>query len=393
MAFGKDPRLALIGGSFRQTATTLGRELVTYGPKGRLPYYVDKYEPNLMTPDTVRLVPANCLQHRAVGEGEKAEIVDVVTTYYEFTEHYMPSVKKSCICSAGPFSRIKSRRSPCRGCDIFYATATRDAKNRLESNIIHLQDKYVFCVLDYGAHHKIEQIDKETAQYKINPTTNQPFFNWVKCQGQGCTACQQSKELRYGNMTHWPMSYTHRQILMQAELNIGQSCAVCSNTDFAGASPIKSLAWNCRNCGSVVIDMATSSMKLDEILKMTAKPFQCNDCNEVRFLEERIRCVECEKLGQAGARAGLFDVDMRIQLIDTGMKAKLLQVQGWSPPRAITAPFDEMAKPIDLVTRYSPDSMEYQLARFGNTDYSTTRAPVQGAAPTGQSFSHYNKPS
>jgi hypothetical protein len=392
MSFGKDPKLALAGGSFRQTVNSFGKDLVTRGPKGKMPYFVDQYQPSIGFADTIRLIAGNYSQMHAIGEGDAVEAIELPAFYITFTEHYLAATKKSCICSAGPFANIKGKRAPCRGCDIFWETAVRDpGTNRLDSNVISRQDKYAVSVLDYGPYHKIEQFDAKTGMVKMNNKTNEPSFNWVKCQGQGCDACRAGKELKHGNMSHWPMSYTHNQVLLAAELNIGRSCVTCKSVDQNNVSPIRSLCWTCRNCGSVAIDMSTSTMKLDEIYKATDRPHLCADCGEKSLLEEQIVCVECEKLGQKGKRAGLFDVDLRVQSFDVpGQKGKQLQVSGWSPPRPVDPNFAAIAIPVDLPARYAPDSWEYQISRFGAPNPNAQgRAPVTGAAPATQQFSHY----
>lgn len=399
MAFGKDPKLALTGGSFRQTANLHGRDRVTRGPRGRVPYFVDQYQPSLMVADTIRLIAGDYLQEQAVGEGDDVMVVQYQSNYIQFVDHYLDRVKKSCICSAGALRNVKNKRNPCRGCDIFWETAVRDPKtNRFDSPVIGRQRKYAISVLDYSDYHKMEQYDQQTRQVKMNPKTNEPYFNWVKCQGQGCDACRAGKEIKHGDMRHWPMSHTHFEVLKANALNIGNSCARCGTTDLNGKSPITSLCWTCRNCGEVAIDMATTSLKLDELLKVTDDPYKCPACDTEVLLEEQINCVECAKRGQQGVRAGLFDVDLRVQLTDAGQSAKILNISGWSPPRPVAPGFEEIAKPVDLVAKYAPDSMEYQISRFGAPTPAMQqpqgRAPVTtGAAPAVQQFSHYGNKS
>jgi hypothetical protein len=394
MAFGKDPRLAISGGSFRQTANLHARDRVSRGPRGRVPYFVDKFEPGLMLADTIRLVAGDYLQEQAVGEGDKAVIVPYQSNYIQFVDHFLGSSGgakgKSCICSAGPFRNIKNKRNPCRGCDIFWDTAVRDPKtNRLDSPVISRQKKVAISVLDYGNYHKLEQYDQQTRQVKINPKTNEPYYNWVKCMGMGCDACRAGKETKAGDMRHWPMSLSHFEILKTAALSIGNSCSVCCTTDIGGQPPIRSIAWTCGTCGHTAVDMSTNALKYEELLQLTDNPYQCPDCQTEVLLQEQYTCIPCAQRGQQGVRAGLFDVDLRVQLTDTGQNAKMLNVSGWSPPRPVAPGFEEMAKPVDLVAKYAPDSWEYQVSRFGGPNPAAQqggRAPVTGTAPATQQF-------
>lgn len=386
MAFGKDERLVSIGGNFRQTTNTFTTNKARE-PKGRVPYFVDQYQPSLLTIDTVRLIPGQYMQEQVVediGPDGKVDlkVAHVVMSFIKFTEHFHGGLEKGGICSAGPFQNIKSKRAPCRGCDIFWETAAKNpSTGRFESNVMSRQNKYAFSVLDYGSYHKVDQIDRETGQAKVNPTTKEPYFNWVKCQGQGCDGCKASLELKQGDMRHWPMSYTHFQQLRAAELNIGASCARCGTSDI-----IQSIAWACPSCGAPAIDMATTELKLDEMLKITDNQYDCSDCGTKVFLTEHYTCPACAQRGQAGLRAGLFDVDLRVQLTAiAGQKGKTLQVRGWSPPRPVDPNFQAIVQPVDLPARYAPDSMAFQISRFGAPSATQGRAPVTGA-PAQQQF-------
>jgi hypothetical protein len=130
--------------------------------------------------------------------------------------------------------------------------------------------------------------------------------------------------------------------------------------------------------------MATTELKLNEMLKVTDNAYTCVDCKSEVFLQEEYRCLECYKHGQPGLRAGLFDVDLRVQATPIeGKKGKDLQIRGWSPPRPVDPNYTELAKPVDLVARYAPDSMESQIGKFGAA---TQRAPVTSGAPPQQQF-------
>jgi hypothetical protein len=400
MAFGKDPRLALQGGSFRQTAQLHSRNRVVNTHRKGAPYFVDKYEPGLMAPDVVRLIPGNYLQEQAVGEGDNVQVVQYQSKYIQFVDHFLGRAGgekgKSCICSAGPLRNFKTKRNPCRGCDIFWETAVRDPKtNRLDSPVISRQRKFAICVLDYGNYHKLEQYDPQTGQMKINQKTGEPFFNWVKCLGMGCDACRANKEVKHGDMRHWPMSSAHFRQLLSTALNIGNACARCCTTAINGQSPIRSIAWTCSNCGNTAIDMATTELKMDELMKITDDPYVCPDCQTEVLLEEQITCAECANRGQQGVRAGLFDVDLSVQLVETGQNAKMLNVMGWSPPRPVDPNYAALAVPIDLVAKYAPDSMEYQISRFGppSAAAQAARTPVTtGATPNVQQYTAASDP-
>lgn len=394
MAFGKDPRLAAEAGSFRQQSRAFTQNRARSGAKGRVPYFINEYKPGLVSCDTIRLVRGDYLQQVAVkGVGvdgkEVWEVANQAMPFVKFTEHFHGGIDKSAICSAGPFKNLKALRYPCRGCEIFWETAVKNENTgRIESPIMSRQEKYAFSVLDYGNYHKVPVVDRQTGKMRMNTRTNEPFYNWTKCQGQGCEYCTRRCELTHGNMRHWQMSYTHFQQLRAAELLISDSCAACgAYPDFSGKAPIQSLAWSCRNCGSNVIDVQTTELKVDEMRNMTDNLHTCVDCKCEGFLIEMYTCVECAPRGQQGRRAELWDVDLKVQLTETGQKAKTLTIQGWSPPRPVDPNYAQLAKPVDLIAIFAPDSMEYQLDRFGAPKpTAATQEQVTGAVPAQQQY-------
>lgn len=374
MAFGKDARGLHSAGNFRQST---GRATSFAGksskPRGGIPYFVDMYQPSTMDIDRVRLVAGAYLQDQVAGSEDTKDlrVEQVVLPFIKFSEHFYDRVKKGIICSAGPFANFKGKRAECYGCDIFWDTVVRSATGRLESTAISRQNKYALSIYDFGDYHKMEQIDRDTGAEKIDPKTKKPYFNWVKCQRDGCDACRAEKEKKSGHMSHWPITYTQLQVLRSSETNIGKYCAVCTKED-----SISSHGWMCQSCGECVIDMATTGLKKAELVEMTDKEHTCAACNFTGFLSELFECRYCSQQGVEGARASLFDVDLRLQTVMNG-KDKLLQVAGWSIPYKLPPAVAEIAKPIDLVARYAPDPLERQALKFGITNVSGPRREPQ----------------
>jgi hypothetical protein len=389
MAFGKDKRTMSTVGSFRQMSNQLASHKGGRRSHGGIPYFVDMYRPSTTEIDTIRLVPGEYLQDQIEGDGDNAKVVQSIMAFIKFVEHFDGTMQKGTICSAGPFANDKNKRAPCHGCDIFWDTVVRNEKGRLESTRISRQNKYAFSVLDYGRYHKMDQYDTATGQPKINPTTKQPYFNWVKCQGQGCDACRANIETKFGNMSHWPINFTQLQVLRSAEVDIGKSCVVCGTENSIG-----SLGWECPNCGECAIDMATTQMKLDELLKMTDEHYTCPSCAQTGFLHEVYECRACTPRGHTGVRSTLFDVDLRVKVVETGgNNGKVLQVLGWSAPRPIPTEFAEVAKPVDLVARYAPDPLDRQAQKFG-ISAAPKREPQTGSQPAARQYTnpYGNKP-
>ena len=347
------------GGNFRQQSGALSHH--TRGPRRNLPYFVDMYQPSTSIIDTVRLVPGNYIQEQLIGEGDKIECVTRLSQFIKFTEHFDGVLQVGTICSAGAWSSFPTKRKPCYGCDIYWDTYVRNAEGKGESTRMSRQDKFAFSVFSYSKYHNMPQLDKTTGAPKMNERTGKPYMNLTKCTGPVCEGCRTRAETKVGNMTHWPMNYTQLQILRAASANIGQSCSRCGTADC-----INSLTWMCAGCGEHIIRMDTTNFTMEEIQTITDNPYTCQQCEHVGFLEELLDCPECTRRGQMGVRASIFDVDLKVQLVPgtSGNNAKTLQVAGWSLPGLPVPEFAAQLKPVDLLSRYQPDTLARQAERF-----------------------------
>lgn len=378
MAYNKNPAVlstvTAFNASFRQMSGEAARNGGGKRAKGNIPYFVDMFQPSLGEIDTIRLVPGNYLQDQLVGEGDATQALAVERPFIKFTEHFHGGMQRGCICSAGAFAGFRDKRQACHGCDIYWETAVRNTEGKFQSPVISRQNKYAFSVFDYGVYHKMEQVDRQTGKVRTNSVTKEPYYNWVKCLGQGCDACRAGKDSKVGDMRHWPMNYSQFQVLRDTEIYIGKSCATCGQEEC-----IASLGWMCQHCGECAIDMSSTELKNDELLQITDNRYLCASCGESGFLTEVYECKSCAPRGQTGVRASLFDVDMRVKLIVAGgNNNKSLQVMGWSAPHAVDPRFAEVMKPVDLVARYAADSLESQARKFGITTAgpATQRAPA-----------------
>lgn len=393
MSFGKNSQVRAAVGSFRQMSNQFTKN--NYGKRkggGGLPYFVDMFQPPINELCTVRLVPGEYLQDQIIEvpaptatdpNATDVTAIQVISPFIKFVDHFDGSKQRGAICSAGAFANFKDKRQPCHGCDIYWATVVRNPNGRLESSRMSRQNKYAFSVFDYSPYHKLEQYDQETGQVKVN-SKGEPYYNWVRCGGQGCDGCRAQKETKMGHMSHWPINYTQLQVLRSAEADIGHSCAVCCQENC-----IISLGWMCGSCGEGVVDMSTTELKRDELLKLTDEPYVCGACHNKEFLKEVYECRSCTPRGQTGVRASLFDVDLKVKLVPGGQNnSKVLQVSGWSAPHGIAPELAEVVKPVDLVARYAPMPLEKQADLFGvvPTMQTPTSQQQQPRAPQTSGF-------
>ena len=368
MAYGKDAagQAAVQGSAFRsrtfnQATRALSRNRFPRGDsggKGGLPYWVDQFQPPISIDCVIRLMDGKFKQEELVEVGNDVQVQEVQSPMVKFVDHFDGAHQRSCICSAGALANYKDKRKECYGCDIYWDTAARNNAGRFESSRMSRQNKYAFAIFDYRPYHHVDQIDRETGKVKTN-TKGEPYKNWEPCQGRVCPYCKAGVEMKVGHSTHWPINYTQLQLLRGVERDVGRSCAVCGGIDV-----VDSLGWMCGSCGECVIEMATTELQPKELIEQTENEIKCPLCGYNGFLDEVYECRSCAARGMPGLRATLFDVDLTVSTMLLEGNKKQMIIKKYSSPHVIAPEFLEAAKPLDLIRRYRPDSLERQAEVF-----------------------------
>ena len=219
------------------------------------------------------------------------------------------------------------------------------------------QQKFAFGIIDFSDYHKVPVFDIQTGRPKVNARTKEQFVNWIKCEGLGCENCKKKYEKKFGHNPHWPMSWGHFQIIRGYDREVGQSCRNCRNID-----TVSSVAWTCMKCGEAAIDMSSTNLKLEDVLKTVEKLFTC-PCGHVDFLHEVIVCAKCPKAD----RMTLFDVELKVKRIPMGQGDQTnLNISSWVPRRVLNPVQEtELGTPKDLWKYFGPTDNKIQLERFG----------------------------
>jgi len=375
--FGKDPtrlgRVPAFGGSLNQRATAFKDH--SRGPRttrGRR--FSDEYKPP-MGPhalDVGRLLPGNYTVQIA-GDEKGESLAEVQLEFFPFVEHFDGRTNKSSVCSGGPLHNFKGKRDDCRGCDMFYEGlgAPKGTTKRMSK-----RDMFVFNFLHMAPYHKVESLDQNTGQIRVNER-GEPYYDWHPCEGRTCTACKAGKETKHGRVRPWPMGYSHFNTLIEAyNPLVGNSCASCGTKN-----SIRSIAWVCpvEGCGEAIIDLSTTTMTDADIAKIVMREIECPACKNRVMAQEMYECTAC---GNA-RRASIFDVNIHVQRINNskeGGNQTTLMVTDWSHPCPIDPSFTEIAKPLPLDKMYAPTPLEVQDRLF----------EAQGAGPvTNQGYRPY----
>lgn len=358
MSFGKDDKnlgnVASYGGTTRQRAANAGRKRTRSGG-GRRPYWSDTYRPSEHQIDSIRLIAGEYKIQRADGNGE---LYEEVLPWWECKEHYHGGIKRGGICSGGPLFFDRKRRLDCYGCNIYWNDSGRGDRDK---RIISIADKFVFRVVDFGQFHKVPQTDKN-GQFRLDKE-NQPYMEWAKCTGMGCTGCQNAKESKFGYIQPWIMSKTHFNSLNGYADSIGTSCTTC-----LARGVISTCMWQCANqeCGELIFDIATSTATQEQVDEIVNAPFGCATCQQKNYPEEVIQCVNCTPQGTDPVRASIFDVDMQVKTQKTGDGDQTaLLVIATSDPKPIDDQFKDLLEfAPNLEKRFAPTSLEDQAAMW-----------------------------
>jgi hypothetical protein len=381
MAFGKDTdKLNVVSPfgantSFQQRNAFLmrnsGEQRQRRGGGGAR--FSDVYKPTQSPSsfDLVRLIPG---AYEYVGCDGQKNPYKYILEYWPYIEHYDGRNERSALCSGGVYHNFRDAREPCLGCDLFFSTMDKqkDANGRRKSRVSK-QDKYAFNALHFNPYHKIQQIDRQTGQVRTNDK-GEAYHEWVPCEGRGCPICPQKVETVEARVLKWEMSYSHWKAMTTAyAAAIGNGCRVCKQK-----SSIASLAWVCSNpeCGEAVIDMADTTLKDEDIMKVISAPVTCPHCKQSGFLNEVFQCSGCG----TPERATIFDVNMHVKRVASGAgdsKQTQLIVSDWTEACAIDPRFAEIAKPLDLPKIYAPSTIEYQQRQFGMENTPAQGQPVQ----------------
>lgn len=373
MAFGKDDSQLANVGTYRQMAMAqVSQARAKGGGGGGMPNFIDRFKPSTTEEELVRLVAG---AFPIVSALDKEHSVTRVLPFMTFTEHFDARTKQSITCSAGPFAQFKEKREPCRGCDLFWELKKPDGKPGAS---VSKRDMFAFSIIHYAPYAQIPQVDKRTGQPRTNDQ-GKPFLEWHRILRNEKNAFD-GYEQKQAHRLHWPMGTEHYGVLWEYDIEIGKSCTTCGDRDC-----ITSVAWNCANpdCEEEIIDVATSTLPLEEILKMTtSNQTVCPRCRNQGFLQETIACRNCTPIGKAPRKATLFDVDLRVRRkpANDGTDKTTLLVLGFSAPRPIDPQFADIAKPLPLEKIYAPTPWERQIDKFGPAQ--PVRTPVNtGTTP------------
>ena len=388
MSFGKDQgqldNVPPHGGNFIQRAKSHAQRPQRTGGGGKIPHWKDGFKPSLVYPSLGRLIPGAYLQ-QTTHDGENA--IEEEFTYVKWREHVSKSSgsPRSAICSGGALFASKTKACACEGCTVYWedynerkAKKARGDKTR-GPNRMSCRDQYSYTWFDYAPYWKMPDLDRQTGQPRMNSSTNQPYYHWET--GNVNDPKFQGKEWKQGHLLSWSMGSTYQDVLIMQAKIIGGHCTVCNNM-----SCITTLMKICGNpqCGQFIYDPNSTTLTIEQQNKIDYDRYTCPQCHQEGYVGEVIECAACTPQGLTPIRASIFDVDLQVQAVGNPGSQTFLQIPTTSAPQPLQvadAKVLETIKPLDLLKKFAPTSLELQRQIW---NIQVRNAPIVGQQPVGQ---------
>lgn len=339
------------------------------GGGGGNAHWRNKYQPPLKGPaDIVRLIAGNYptprvdMQRRDYCYDENGQIITDPFPFYKVVEYYHGTKNRSCIGSEGPLGIFKGKGDPCIAADWFWWEWRQRNKYKSKSPCaMRRSDRFIVSVLVEAPFYKVPQVDKNGDQ-RINQATGEPYYEWLKGSRKGNDAyAAAGYERKEGHVLHWPMGYAHYAVIESLSEQLNRGCNSCGGSD-----TIEDIALACQSCGEPVVVMDETSLSDEEIAKLKDEEVRCPQCGSFGYLEDIIRCTQCDRPDPAT----IFDFDLSVKRVETtnsdGGKQTALQIVKAVGPRPIPEEYGEdLRVPLNLPKIYAPTSIETQLDLFG----------------------------
>lgn len=373
MSFGRDREgLAKVTGWRAQGARYTGavaKKKRTGGGGGAR--YRDAYWPVEDSVDRVRMVPGEYeveiplldANGDLVVKNEKPQSEKMTMLYYPYDEHRDNTTGKTTICSGGVFKGYRDYRQPCRGCDRYFEESSREG-GKWTPGPVSRRTLYAFNVWNFAKFAHAPQLDRETGSPRMNPETNEPYMEWRAIR-KGEEKKYKEYEQEDGRLLHWAMGATYQKNLAAKEAAaIGGNCMNCGEAD-----SIEILAYLCPNCQNCLVEIGNTDMDLSEIKEYLSRTPTCPECDEKVVPAEHVECKSC---GDEAQRATIFDVEMRITKVQTGVnkngdKEFGLNIEYAWPPNETVEDFTSQLKngTLPLAEIYAPTPWDKQLEILG----------------------------
>ncbi len=348
-------------GKRRKTASGKGSE----GKRTRFPD--GKYESWWPTEIAIwiNISPFQLFEQEVYDRDEK-EVIDVVTTWWEYNSHWIPSKRRKFVCSTGAH-----RTEPCYGC------ARRqqhwDRLDAIEEEKGYRPDdkpdvgRSTNFALGITIMEKIYSIPKRDDRGKIRKTKNNKIiYSHLAAPLVDDDVLESGVDFpqKFGHRAHWSLGVEHRDQLLEEDEKLLGFCGNCAGEMLATGRI-------CPDCEtSVEFD---SPIRGEDLIQARNKRFHCRACQYKGNWVIQYACPDCGNPKEGG----LTKFDIRVKKVRSGEKSVIKIVEIRVPTQD-----EEVQKliqnPLKVDEIFAPDDLKFQKLLLGDK--------VQGLDPTYGAF-------
>lgn len=310
-------------------------------------------------PIWVRFAPEQSY-HQEVYDRESKSVIEVDRPWFEHGTHFVPSRKRSMICSSGP-----RRDQPCRGCAIraqFYDVLREQEKSTQVRNEEKRKSPPVQAAVRYGMAatclEKIFHLAATDAKGKVKTNKQgQPIMNYIPAPLSGLPLLQQkSTDGTIGHNFHWSFGSFHLAQLADIDQTLWNHCANCAND-------LMATQFTCTECNAVVYG-DTNGVVGSDLRSVRETNMKCPVCQHEGPTSPILSCTGCETPAEGNLLA--FDLQLRVVPIDD--KKSDVKMEKFRLPDYVSlfssADAERITElvysPLDIPGIFAPESVDVQ---------------------------------
>lgn len=309
-------------------------------------------------PIWIRISPEQ-LYTQEVYDRQEKKVIEVTNPWYESVTHFVPSRKRSMICSAGAH-----RDQPCRGCSIrtdFYnrvraqeqSTQVRD-KDKRKDPPVQAATRYTMAVT------VIEKVLALPQMANGKPKTNRDgatIMNNVPAPLSGLNIMKQKEQPGvFGYNFHWGFGSHHLAQLADIDQSLWNVCASC-------ASDLMATEFHCTECQTVVYVDDNGAVGSD-LRTIRESVLKCSHCQHEGYAQPLISCTGCA----SPAEGSLLTFDLQLRAVPLDDNKSDIKMEKYRLPDYVSMFDGETAErvtelvynPLDILAICAPDSVDRQ---------------------------------
>lgn len=285
---------------------------------------------------------------------EEGAVVSVEDPYYEYTNHYVPSLKTFFQCSSGAY-----KTEPCYPHAILAAyydekraeQERTGVKPNYDDKPVSASQSFAFAVTGVDRFYAVPVYDKAGKPRFMKDDT--PITNWTPASILRLPKGKETEfESKYGHNMHWTMGTHQRDQLLNINETLMGTCATCGDDMFA--QRFLCTGEHCK--GDAMYEEYLGKVDIQELTQEDTG-LRCSLCSLPMAPSYECACGH-------PSSSSIFDLELRLRLVKTGDEY-LLELVDHRPPTVDKNISELLAAPLDVQAIYAPTPLAEQRARLG----------------------------